>query len=107
MILSGLARLSERRPPPKMVRRDLNLLFKGVEQTLDKAVFTAFFAGPAAVIGLINICLSWPVKTRRGVPGRNLAILCEYALREDTARHPTKPTASTPTCAASASPELR
>src|SRR5262245_1804553 len=47
LLLSGLARLSERRLPQKKVRRDINLLFKGVEETLDKAMYGAFFAGPA------------------------------------------------------------
>ena len=50
MILSGLARLAGRKPPPQTISRDINLLFKGVEQALDKVVFGTFFAGPAAVI---------------------------------------------------------
>jgi hypothetical protein len=50
LILNGLARLSGRRPPPEVIKRDVNLLFKGVEKALDKAVYGAFFAGPAAII---------------------------------------------------------
>src|SRR5574341_2517100 len=46
-ILSGLARLSERKPPAHIVKRDVNLLFKGVERALGKAIYGTFFAGPA------------------------------------------------------------
>ena len=35
LILSGLARLPGRQFPPENVRRDIGLLFKGVEQALD------------------------------------------------------------------------
>jgi hypothetical protein len=44
LILNGLARLPGRRPPPMAVRNDVNLLFKGVEAALDKAIYGAFFA---------------------------------------------------------------
>lgn len=88
MILSGLARLSERRPPAKMVRRDINLLFKGVEQTLDKAVFTAFFAGPAAVIGAYQHLLKLAGKDpAEAFPEGTWQFYVEYAVREDTGRH--------------------
>lgn len=88
MILSGLARLPERRPPAKMVRRDLNLLFKGVEQTLDKAVFTTFFAGPAAVIGAYQHLLKLAGKdAAEAFPEGAWQFYVEYAAREDTARH--------------------
>lgn len=88
MILSGLARLPERRPPPKMVRRDLSLLFKGVEQTLDKAVFTAFFAGPAAVIGAYQGLLKLAGKDpAEAFSEGTWQFYIEYAVREDTARH--------------------
>jgi hypothetical protein len=50
MILNGLARLPGRRPPLQTLQRDINLIFRGIEQSLDKALFSAFFAGPAAVI---------------------------------------------------------
>ena len=36
VILSGLARLSGRRPPLRALKKDVNLLFKGVEQLLDR-----------------------------------------------------------------------
>ncbi|MBZ0307153.1 MAG: hypothetical protein K8I82_13870, partial [Anaerolineae bacterium] len=50
MILNGLARLPGRHASQKLVRRDINMLFKGVELALDKAIYSTFFAGPAAVI---------------------------------------------------------
>lgn len=88
MILSGLSRLPERRPPPKTIRRDLNLLFKGVEQTLDAAVFTAFFAGPAAVIGAYQGLLKLAGKDpTEAFPEGTWQFYVEYAAREDTARH--------------------
>ena len=43
MILNGLARLPGRRLPTPKIKRDLNLLFKGVEKTLDAAVYGAMF----------------------------------------------------------------
>ena len=50
MILSGLSRLPGRRIPIQKLKQDVNALFSGVEQVLDKAVYGAFFAGPAAVL---------------------------------------------------------
>lgn len=50
LILNGLARLSGRHAPPEKTKNDVNLLLKGVEQVLDRAVYGAFFAGPAAAI---------------------------------------------------------
>jgi hypothetical protein len=88
MILSGLARLSERRPAPKVIRRDLNMLFKGVEQTLDAAVYTTFFAGPAAVIGAYQHLLKLAGKDpAEAFPEGTWQFYVEYAMREDTARH--------------------
>lgn len=88
LILSGLVRLPERRLPAPTIRRDLNLLFKGVEQTLDKAIYAAFFAGPAAVIaayqGLLKLAGKDPAEA---FPEGTWQFYAEYALREDTARH--------------------
>ena len=49
MILSKLIHLPDRRIPPATAQSDMDLLFKGVEQMLDRTVYTAFFAGPAAI----------------------------------------------------------
>ncbi len=87
MILNGLARLSGRRPA-KLVRRDVNLLFKGVEVALDKAVYGAFFAGPAAVIwGYQNLLKLAGKDPDDSFPEGLWQFYAEYALREDTARH--------------------
>ena len=88
IILSGLARLSERRPSLKTVKRDINLLFKGVEQALDKAVYGAFFAGPAAVIWSYQNLLKLAGKNPEDAfPEGTWQFYADYALREDTARH--------------------
>jgi len=88
VILSGLARLPERRLPPETVRRDVNLLLKGVEQALDRAVYGAFFAGPAAVIwGYQNLLRLIGKEPEDAFPEGVWQFYVSYALREDTARH--------------------
>jgi hypothetical protein len=88
MILAGLARLSERKTPLKNVRRDVDLLFMGIERTLDKAVYGAFFAGPAAVLwGYQNLLRLAGKNPEDAFPEGTWQFYCEYALREDTARH--------------------
>jgi hypothetical protein len=88
LILSGLARLSGRRGVSQTARRDVNLLFRGIESVLDKAVYGAFFAGPAAVI--------WGYQQLLQLAGKDLddaflegqwQFYADYSLREDTARH--------------------
>ena len=87
-ILSGLARLNGRQPPPKTVRRDIDLLFRGVEQVLDQAVYAAFFAGPAAVIwGYQNLIKLAGQDPEASFPEGTWQFYADYALREDTARH--------------------
>ncbi|MCG3210451.1 MAG: hypothetical protein FOGNACKC_04082 [Anaerolineae bacterium] len=91
LILSGLARLPNHRLPAQTVRRDLRLLFQGAEQTLDKAVFAAFFAGPAAVIGAYQGLLKLAGKDPAAAfPEGTWQFYVEYAMREDTARHATE-----------------
>ncbi len=88
VILSGLARLSERKPSLDMVKRDINLLFKGIEQVLDKALYGAFFAGPAAVIwGYQNLLKLAGASPEHAFPEGTWQFYVGYALREDTARH--------------------
>jgi len=63
-------------------------LFKGVEQTLDKAIYTTFFAGPAAVSGAYQGLLKLAGKDpAEAFPEGTWQFYVEYALREDTARH--------------------
>lgn len=88
MILSGLARVAGRKSQPKTVRRDINALFKGVEQALDRAVFSAFFAGPAAVLwGYQNLLKLVGQDLESAFPEGTWQFYADYALREDTARH--------------------
>ncbi len=88
VILNGLARLSGRNLPLGTVKRDIDLLFKGVEQVLDKAVYSAFFAGPAAVIwGYQNLLKLAGKGLDDAFPEGTWQFYADYALREDTARH--------------------
>ncbi len=88
VILSGLARLSGRKPPLKTVKADINLLFKGVEQVLDRAIYATFFAGPAAVIwGYQNLLKLAGKDPEDSFPEGAWQFYVDYALRDDTARH--------------------
>jgi hypothetical protein len=89
VILNGLLRLPNRKPPAKTVRRDINLLFKGVEQALlDKAVYGTFFAGPAAVLWAYQNLLKLAGKeVDASFPEGIWQFYVDYALRDDTARH--------------------
>ncbi len=88
VILSGLANLKGKKPPQQELRRDVNLIFKGVEQVLDKAVYHTFFAGPAAVIwGYQNLLKLAGKDPEQSFPDGTWQFYLEYALREDTARH--------------------
>src|SRR5512143_194867 len=91
VILNGLARLPDRRLPLTTVRRDINLLFKGVEQALDRVTYGAFFAGPAAVIwGYQNLLRLVGKNPDDAFPEGTWQFYVEYALRDDTARHATE-----------------
>ena len=97
VILNGLARLPGRRPPAANVNRDVNLLFKGVETALDKAVYGAFFAGPAAIIwGYQNLLKLAGKDPESAFPDGLWQFYVEYALREDTARHANETLADRP-----------
>ena len=88
VILNGLARLSGRKPAHDVIKRDVNLLFRGVEQVLDKAIYGAFFAGPAAVIwGYQNLLKLAGKDPEDSFPEGTWQFYVDYALREDTARH--------------------
>jgi hypothetical protein len=88
MILTNLALLAGRHIPAATARRDVDLLFKGVEQMLDRAVYTAFFAGPAAIIWAYQNLLKLAGKhPESAFPDGTWQFYVEYALREDTARH--------------------
>jgi hypothetical protein len=89
VVLNGLLRLPRRWPPLKDVRRDVRLLFQGVEQSLrDKAVYGTFFAGPAAVLWAYQNLLKLAGKDADAAfPEGTWQFYADYALRDDTARH--------------------
>ncbi len=88
MILSGLARLPGRRIPIQKMQQDIKALFSGVEQILDKAVYHAFFSGPAAIIwGYQNLLKLAGKDPDSAFPEGAWQFYADYALREDTARH--------------------
>ena len=89
VILNGLLRLPNRKPPASTVRRDIHLLFKGVDQALlDKAVYGTFFAGPAAVLWAYQNLLKLAGKeVDASFPEGIWQFYVDYALRDDTARH--------------------
>jgi hypothetical protein len=88
VILNGMARITGRRMPQQNVKRDVNLLFKGVEQVLDRAAYGAFFAGPAAVIwGYQNLLKLAGKHPEDSFPRGTWQFYVDYALREDSARH--------------------
>lgn len=87
-ILSGLARVTGHRLPIKTIRRDIDLLFQGVERILDKVVYTTVFAGPAAVIwGYQNLLRLAGKNPEDSFPEGVWQFYADYALREDSARH--------------------
>lgn len=88
MILNGLSRVRGRKAPPQQVARDINLLFKGVEKTLDTAVYGLFFAGPAAVMGTYQALMKLAGKDPESAfPNGTWQFYVDYALRDDPARH--------------------
>ncbi len=88
LILSGLVRLPGRKLPQETVRQDINLLFKGIEQTLDTALYGAFFAGPAAVIwGYQSLLKLSGREPDDAFPEGSWQFYVNYAMRDDTARH--------------------
>jgi hypothetical protein len=89
VILNGLANLPKRGLSEDNIRRDIGLLFRGVEQALkDRAVYSTFFAGPAAVIFAYQSLLKLAGKSPEAAfPEGTWQFYVEYALRDDTARH--------------------
>ncbi len=88
LILSGMARVGKRQLPPGTARRDVNALFRGVGQFLDRAVYSTFFAGPAAVIwGYQSLLRLAGQDSAASFPEGTWQFYVDYALREDTARH--------------------
>jgi hypothetical protein len=88
MILSGLARIPGKRLPVQTMQQHITILFKGVEQMLDRVAYGAVFAGPAAVIwGYQNLLRLAGKNPEDSFPEGVWQFYVDYALREDTARH--------------------
>ncbi len=88
LILSGLARLPERKPPPEVLHRDIDLLFRALADLVDKTVFGVLFGAPAAVIWGYQNLLKLAGKDPAGsFPEGAWQFYVGYALRDDTARY--------------------
>lgn len=89
IILENLLRLPTGKVPADVVRRDIALLFKGVEKSLKKnATYFAFYEAPAKIL----TAYQWMMR----MTGRDSddyfhegtwQFYVDYALRDDTARH--------------------
>jgi len=88
MILSGLVNMDKRRIDSADSTKHVELLFRGIRQTLDKAIYTAFFATPATVIYGYQQLLRLAGKDPDEAFGDGTwQFYLEFALREDSARH--------------------
>lgn len=88
IVLSGLARLEGRAVPASEANKHLGALFRGVRQLLDKTVYGAFFAGPAAVLYGYQQLLKLAGKdVNEAFPDGTWQFYLEFALREDSAHH--------------------
>src|SRR5262249_21899017 len=88
LILSGLTRIEGRQVPRQEGQKHLGMLFRGVRDMLDKAVYGAVFAGPAAVIMGYQKLLQLAGKDiDSAFPEGTWQFYLEFALREDKARH--------------------
>ncbi len=88
MILNGLGKIRGRKLVAADNRKHIDMLFRGVRQTLDEAVYATFFAGPAAVLygyqRLLQLAGKDPASS---FPDGTWQFYLEFALREDSARH--------------------
>lgn len=88
LILSGLVQMEGRTVAAKESYRFVDMLFKGVQRSLDRMVYGAFFAGPAAVLYAYQQLLKMSGKQLDSAfPDGTWQFYLEFALREDTARH--------------------
>ena len=88
LIASGLARLDGNNPSEKEIKRDIGMLFHGMNQMFDRAVYNLVFAGPAQIIwGYQNLLKLTGKDPETAFPEGTWQFYVDYALREDTARH--------------------
>lgn len=88
LVLSGLSRINGRQVEKTEAVKHIGLLFKGVRQTVDRVVYNAFFAGPAAVLYGYQQLLKLAAKDQDAAfPDGTWQFYLEFALREDSARY--------------------
>jgi hypothetical protein len=88
VVRSGMARLQERHIVKDKVDSDIEWLAGKLKPVLDKATYLGVFAGPASVIWVYqNLLQLAGKKAEDAFPNGLWQFYCEYALREDTARH--------------------
>lgn len=88
LILSGLLHMSGRDLHEQETQRHIDLLFRGARQTINRAVFGAFFVGPASIIYGYQLLLRLAGRTPDDAfPEGTWQYYLEFALREDSARH--------------------
>lgn len=88
LILSSLSTLDGRKVERTDSIRHVEALFRGLRQSLDKAIYTAFFATPATVIyGYQQILRLAGVELDDAFSEGTWQFYLEFALREDSARH--------------------
>ncbi|MFN2151231.1 MAG: hypothetical protein ACK2T5_06510, partial [Anaerolineales bacterium] len=88
VITSGLARLRERHILSESADSDVNWISGKLKPILDRATYLGVFAGPASAIWVYQNLLELAGKTTADAfPDGLWQFYCEYALREDTARH--------------------
>lgn len=87
-ILSGLARMQGRTVEASQSHKYVDLLYRGVQQTLNTAIFGTFFAGPAAVLyGYQQLLRLAGKQVDDAFPEGTWQHYLQMALREDSARH--------------------
>src|SRR5260221_6796743 len=83
LILSGLTRLEGRQVPAEEQQRHLGMLFRGVRDALDRAVYGAVFAGPAAILMGYQKLLQLAGKdVEKAFPEGTWQFYLQFALRE-------------------------
>ncbi len=88
LVAAGLVKLQGRAVPLAESRRNLSLLMHGMQTFLDKAVYQAFFVGPATVLSAYQMLLKLAGKDLdESFPEGTWQFYVEFGLREDSGRH--------------------
>jgi hypothetical protein len=88
MILDGLARMQQQTSSPVNVKRDVNLMFRGMGQMLDEASYRLLVHVPArAILAYQKMLQLAGIGPEKAFPRGTWQFYVDYAMREDTARH--------------------